>query len=295
MRYYLIGLAILLITGCKDNKQSERNTDIVISDSISLEEIVMNDSLSVSDSLVIDNPEKGNQSLKREVLKELPDDRLKLQELLISKSYYKEEDQYVLDFKYPLLNEQLDPGYKVFNEYIRDHYLDIKGTEAQILEDKDWLCDTLNANNYRERRRVDYKIYHSIEDLLSLVFYRENYYSGAIHSSYYFDCINFDLEHHAFLGYDDVFTLNSEEELFETINNVLLESIESGDQYFDCWELSLGDFNEYKDNFVIGNEFVEFYFDDCVICPAYTGTFSIEIPKDRIRDLLKNERNKSDF
>lgn len=284
-----MGLSILLITGCKESKQTDQSTETVISDTITLKDMVLNDSLIANDSLIVVDREKGNQSLKREVLKSLPDDRLKLQELLISKSYFKEEDQYVLDFKYPLLNEQLDPGYKVFNDFIKDHYVDIQGTEAQILEDKDWLCDTLNANNYRERRRVDYKVYQSMEGLLSLVFYRENYYSGAMHSSYYFDCINFDLKHHAFMNYDDVFTMNSEEELFATVNQVLLGSIESGDHYFDCWELSLGDFNEYKDNFVIGNDFIEFYFDDCVICPAYTGTFSIEIPKDRIRDILKME------
>ncbi len=289
MRYWILGLSILLITGCKESKQTDQSTEIVISDTITLKDMVLNDSLIANDSLIVVDREKGNQSLKREVLKSLPDDRLKLQELLISKSYFKEEDQYVLDFKYPLLNEQLDPGYKVFNDFIKDHYVDIQGTEAQILEDKDWLCDTLNANNYRERRRVDYKVYQSMEGLLSLVFYRENYYSGAMHSSYYFDCINFDLKHHAFMNYDDVFTMNSEEELFATVNQVLLGSIESGDHYFDCWELSLGDFNEYKDNFVIGNDFIEFYFDDCVICPAYTGTFSIEIPKDRIRDILKME------
>jgi hypothetical protein len=294
MKYYLLGLSILLITGCKDNKQPEQQSDNVIFDSISLKEMVMNDSITSIDSLVVDDWEKGNQSLKREVLRDLPDDRLKLQNLLISKSFYKEEDQYVLDFKYPLLNVQLDPEYNVFNDYINDHYLDIQGAEAQILEDKDWLCDTLNANNYRERRRVDYKVYQSMDDLLSLVFYRENYYSGAMHSSYYFDCINFDLKHHEFMGYDEVFTKNSEEILFATINQILLESIETGDEYYDCWELSLGDFNEYKDNFVIGNKFVEFYFDDCVICPAYTGTFSVEIPKERIRDILKKGQNESD-
>ena len=295
MRNYLMGLSILLVIGCNDSKQSEVNEEIVVSDSISLKEGVLDDSLSTKDNLIIDDREKGNQSIKREVLKELNDDRLKLQELLITKSYYKEEDQYVLDFKYPLLNEQTDPDYKVFNDYIIDHYVDIKGTEAQILEDKDWLCDTLNVNNFRERRKVDYKVYQSMNGLLSLVFYRENYYSGALHSSYYFDCINFDLNRYAFIGYDDVFTVNSEEELFAAINRVLLESIESGDQYFDCWELSLGDFNEYKNNFVIGEEYVEFYFDDCVICPAYTGTFSVMIPKERIKGILKMRRNGSDL
>jgi hypothetical protein len=284
MKYYFLGLSILLITSCKNNEQQEQKSDVLISDSIS-----------TIDSLIIEDWKNKEQSLKRDVLKDLPDDRLKLQELIISKSYYKEEDQYVLDFKYPLLNEQLDLGYKVFNEFIINHYVDIQGTEAQILEDKDWLCDTLNTNNFRERRRVDYKVYQSMEDLLSLVFYRENYYSGAIHSSYYFDCINFDLKNNEFIGYDDVFILNSEESLFATINQILLELIESGEQYYDCWELSLGDFNEYKDNFVIGNEFVEFYFDDCVICPAYTEIFSVEIPKDRIRGILKSRQKESDY
>jgi hypothetical protein len=287
MRYYLILVLLLVISGCKENNRSEIRSDGVMPDTLSLKGMVLNDSILMQEDSINIGLEKRNRSMKKEALKDLPDHRLKLQDLLISKKYYKEEDQYVLDFNYPLLNENLDPGYRVYNDFIRDHYVDISETEAQILEDKDWLCDTLNVYTARELRRVDYKIYQSLENLLCVVFYRENYYSGAMHSSYYFDCINFDLENHDFLEFDDVFTLNTEEELFLVINQVLTESIESDEHYIDCWELSLGDFNEFKDNFVIGNDFVEFYFDDCVICPVNTGTFSLKISVDRIGGFLK--------
>ena len=281
MKYVKLLVIFLFFIACNSNIQKDNKINVAESD-----ELLIRDSIGLYDSIVIDDPEEAIKSLKREKLMVLEDDLSQLQELIISKSFYKEEDQYVLDFKYPLLNEHLDPGYKVFNEYINDQYVDVKGTEAQILEDKELLCDTLKTNNYRDKRKVDFKAYQSKDNLLSVLFFKENYYSGAIHSSYIFDCMNFDLENHNFLNYDDFFAENSEEELFTIINQIILEGIETGELYFDCWELSLGDFNEYRNNFVVDDDLLEFYFDDCVICPSYIGTFSVEIPIEIINHLL---------
>jgi hypothetical protein len=71
------------------------------------------------------------------------------------------------------------------------------------------------------------------------------------------------------------------------INEVLTEKMYAGDIYYDCWEISFDDFFESKGNFVVDKRKVEYYFDDCVICPSYTGTFSVEIPLERLLPVLK--------
>ena len=76
-------------------------------------------------------------------------------------------------------------------------------------------------------------------------------------------------------------------EVFKTINATITQGINSGELYYDCWEVSEGDFKAYKNNFVINNDMIEFYFDDCVICPSYTGTYAIEIPIKKLMHLLK--------
>ena len=66
----------------------------------------------------------------------------------------------------------------------------------------------------------------------------------------------------------------------------------AGDLYYDCWEITADDFFEYKNNFVINDTYIEYYFDDCVICPSYTGSYSIKIPLERLLPVLrKNKRN----
>ena len=67
---------------------------------------------------------------------------------------------------------------------------------------------------------------------------------------------------------------------------------------FDCyvawlvtvvWVVSVSeyDFFDYRNNFVLDDASVEFFFDDCVICPSYTGTYSIEIPIELLMPVLK--------
>ncbi len=236
------------------------------------------------------NQEK-TKSIKREKLIEAKDDKTQLQELVVSKEFYKKEDLYILDYKYPYLNEKIDPGYSVFNTFIKENYLNIEKTENQILEDKELLCDTLKINRFRDKRIIDYKIYDVKKDLISVVLYKENYYSGMRYSTYLFDCVNFDLKKHDFVYFNDLFALGAEEEIFKTINDIIKENIQSGELYYDCWELSEGDFKAYKNNFVVNDDVVEFYFDDCIICPSYTGTYAIEIPIKRIMHLLKKYNN----
>ena len=90
------------------------------------------------------------------------------------------------------------------------------------------------------------------------------------------------------MNYDDFFTEGSEEEMTVILNEIISEKINKGEIYYDCWNISFDDFFEYKNNFLADESKVEYYFDDCVICPSYTGTYSVEIPMSRVLPLLKN-------
>ena len=280
MKIFLPILIFFTLIACKnDPKKDEVDTSFPIDNE---EEIV--DSLTVSDK----NLETQQQTLiiKRKELLEKKDAKEELENLLISKSYLKESDWYTLDFKYPYLNEKIKPQFENFNEYISKYYLDAKGVEKQILEEKR-LCDSLGIPKQNELRKVDYKIYNLNDRLISVLFYKENHYTGAAHAAYTFETMNFDLERAVFMNYEDFFNNGSEEELREILNTLLKEKINSGEMYYDCWAISADDFFNAKNNFVINDDVVEFYFDDCVICPSYTGTYSIQIPLEMLMPVLR--------
>lgn len=131
------------------------------------------------------------------------------------------------------------------------------------------------------------KVYSLNQNLISVLFYKENYYSGTLHPTYSFDCLSFDLERKVFMNYEDFFTEGSEREMREILNETLREKIDTGDIYYDCWEITFDDFFANKNNFVIDELKIEYFFDDCVICPSYTGTYSVEITLDKLLPILK--------
>ncbi len=230
-------------------------------------------------------------NIKRQELVSKKDQREELDNLVISKSLLKETDAYLMDFEYPYLNPELNPIYDNFNQYISKNYLDTKAIEKQIMDEKR-LCDSLGIPKETERRIIEYKIYNLNDQLISVLFYKENHYTGAAHASYTFESLNFDLVKGDFMKYESFFNDGSEEELRSILNELLREKINSGDMYYDCWAISSDDFFTLKNNFVINDNSVEYYFDDCVICPSYTGTYSIKIPLDSLKPVLrKNKRN----
>lgn len=272
---------LILLWACKNDPKVER--EILEAPS----ETTVPDTININTS-DRDLDTQRRVELIRKELKEKPDDRNQLDPLLEDKDYYKETDFYVIDFHYPYLNENRKPTHVNFNEYIAKKYLNIREIEAQILEDKELLCDTLRIHQVREKRIVNYKIYHVNEQLVSVLFYKENYYSGAMHPAYTFDCLNFDLERGIFMNYEDFFIEGSEEELRGILNEVIVAKINSGDFFYDCWEITPDDFFRYKNNFVVNDDSVEYYFEDCVVCPAYTGTFAIEIPLYKLMPVLRH-------
>lgn len=290
MRYILLPLIVFLLFSCKDEKANTDTTKPIDNKSIIKSDESFEDVLPF-DSIYTNNDTELNKTksvvIKRQNLIDKKDDKVELKALVIQKTFKKDEDLYLIDFTYPYLNESLKPSYHNFNEYLEETYMDLAGVESSILEDKETICDTLRINRFKEKRFVDYKVYNLNEKLISVLFYKENYYSGTLHPSYTFDCLNFDLDRSVFMNYEDFFNEGSEEEMTDILNEVLSEKMQRGDIYFDCWEIEFDDFFEYKDNFVINDLQVEYYFDDCVICPSYTGTFSVEIPLKRLLPILK--------
>ncbi len=290
MKYHLLFIAGIIFFSCNNkNEQSsdqlETNPSATPNDE-SFEEVLPFDSIhSASD---IEFGKTKSVIIKRQRLINKKDDKVELQSLIIRKTFKKEEDLYLIDFTYPLLNENTNPSYRNFNEYLEETYMDIPGVEASILEDKEMICDTVRINRFKEKRFVDYKVYNLNESLISVLLYKENYYSGTLHPTYSFDCLNFDLKRSVFMNYDDFFTEGSEEQMTDILNEIIGEKINKGEIYYDCWKISFDDFFEYKNNFLVDKSKVEYYFDDCVICPSYTGTYSVEIPMSRVLPLLKN-------
>lgn len=293
MKYPVLALALCCLIACKE-KSSQKVTsplvEVILTDTIPFEQVMPFDTI-----FPLENAEfERTQSLeiKRKELVEKQDDQSELEEVVIHKTFLKDEDLYIIDFTYPHLNEQVKASYVNFNAYIDNTFLDINQVEASILEDKELLCDTLSIHRFKEQRLTNYKVFNLNDQLLSVLLYQENYYAGTLHPTYRFHCLTYDLETSEFMGYEHFFNEGSEEEMTDIINEVLREMIANADLYDDCWELTSDQVFEHKNNFVINDYKVEYYFDDCVICPSYTGSFSVEIPLERLLPILKRyQRN----
>ncbi|WP_026753074.1 RsiV family protein [Sediminibacter sp. Hel_I_10] len=224
--------------------------------------------------------------LKQSNLIKKEDEREAFKGLISDERYVVDKKDYKINFNYPVLNENFKNSNKNFNDFITNYYANVTQVASEIMQSK-LLCDSIAAENFREERYIDYKIYIVSDQLVSVLFYKENFYSGAMHPSFSFDCFNFDLNEGAFMTYEDFFVQGSEDELLEIINKKIQQQIHKGELYYECWELSSTDFFSSKNNFVLNDTYLEFYFDDCVMCPSYTGTYSIELPLVELLPVLK--------
>lgn len=287
MKYINLILVVFLLTSCKSDKREEsvietEDTEQLMPQDTDTLQRIEGDGNVVTKSISIE--------YKQKELIEKKDQRSEFQRLITEKSYAIQQPDYTINFKYPQLDESLKASNRNFNEFINDYYVNIKKTVADIEASK-LLCDSIEAINFREDRFIDYKIYIANDQLVSVLFYKENFYSGAMHPSYSFDCFNFDLNKGVFMRYEDFFNQGSEEELLTLINERIVDKIQNSELYYDCWELSASDFFESKNNFVINDNNVEFYFDDCVMCPSYTGSYSIELPLVDLLSVLKKSNS----
>ncbi|WP_179320326.1 RsiV family protein [Winogradskyella helgolandensis] len=283
MRYLYLLIFLLIFSNCKNEKHEEIN-----SNRNDIEDLMPAtvDTLRFKDVDIETLDKSISIELKQKQLIDKKDESEELQILIIDKNYRIEKPDYVINFKYPLLNESFSPNNRNFNDFINDYYINIKKTEQEILESK-LLCDSIEAIAFREERFIDYKIYNVNDQLISVLFYKENFYTGAMHPSFSFDGFNFDLNKGVFMTYKNFFVQDSEAELVNILNENIKKQIGKGDLYYDCWEVSIDDFITSKNNFVLNDTYVEFYFDDCIICPSYTGTYSIELPLVELLSVLK--------
>lgn len=230
-----------------------------------------------------------NQLLKKEGLIAIKKDILGLQDLVISKTFFKEDDDYELDYTYPYLDETRNAGYKKFNNFMTLNYLNTERTINEILEDNEIICDTLSIPRYRDKRIIDFKIESTQNDMISILMYKENYYSGMLHSTYMFETINYDLRNQEFINFENFFISGSEEMVFNIINKTITDRMNNGDMYYDCWQMSMDDFMIYKNNFVISGENLAFYLDDCIICPSHTGEYKVLIPISELAHFIQRK------
>jgi hypothetical protein len=215
-----------------------------------------------------------------------PDDRAALKDIVQSKRVFKETDDYVLDYTYPYLDEKVDPYYKKFNDYMRVNHLNEERTVGEILETTGRIHDTLNIQRFIDKRIIDFKIHSTDNKLISILLYKENYYSGMVNSIYNFECLNYDINQQAFVAFNDFFVSGVQTEVLNIVNKSIQSEINSGMMYYDCWQITDPDFDRLKDNFVVNNDSIEFYFDDYIICPSYTGQYSVSIPLVKIKHLI---------
>lgn len=288
MKYFRIITTLLIVFSCKNDPKTE-----IIEQQIET-------SQNTIDTLKIIEPDiKTNKSiaieLKQKKLISKKDERLDFETLITEEKFLKDQEDYTIDFTYPELNETINPKYENFNNYVREYYLDISGTEASILESKQ-NCDSIELQNFKESRLINYKIYNVNDDLVSVVFYKENFYSGTLHPSFSFNCMNFDLNRGVFMTYKDFFLNGTEEEFKTILNEEISSKINKGELYYDCWELSLDDFLKHKNNFALNETYIEYYFDDCIMCPSYTGSYTIKVPLVKLLTVLKkHELNPLEF
>jgi hypothetical protein len=283
MKYIFIILLFVTFISCKNDKSDNDNIE---NKDVEVAHPIVKDHTKTKDLDIKSIDKSIAIELKQKQLIEKKDESEELESLIIDKKYLVEKKGYTINFKYPMLNESFKPTNRNFNDFMNDYYINITKTESDILESK-LLCDSIETKTFREERFIDYKIYSINEQLVSVLFYKENFYSGSMHPSYAFDCFNFDLDRGVFMTYEDFFIEGSEEELVDIINETINKQISEGDIYYDCWEVSSDDFFASKNNFVFNENVVEYYFDDCVICPSYTGMYSIELPLLDLLSVLK--------
>ncbi|WP_109439067.1 RsiV family protein [Aquimarina sp. AU119] len=219
-----------------------------------------------------------------------------LQENFIStQKFYKEEGSLILDYKYPHLDEEYNPVFSSFNSFIEKTYLRTEKSVQQVLHNNDLSCDPIFKDAERKRRNIDYKIYTKNDQFLSVLLYKTNYYDEEHHNSFMFKGLNYDLKTGMFITYSDLFENNSDKFLLFKLNQELQARIGGQDSFNDCWEFTKDKFEVSKNNFVVNSEHIKFYFDDCAVCPTYSGNYFLEIPLEELSSILKTGKSESSY
>ena len=278
MRIVSFLIVVLAITSCKLDKEPIHN---VIEPS-------SNDSLIINDTVTIRlNTEELQQNVKINPIKSDEDDSNFIKDYVVHKQLYKETDNYIIDFCYPQLDENYNPKFELFNDFVENELIQLSRIEQDVLESQELLCDTLQKNPIREHRIGEYNIYQKKETHISVLFYLENHYAQTKAAYYTFKTVNFDKIKGKILHFEDYFLPESLSEVHKILNSEIRTQIAKGDLFYECFEVSLDDFEVAKNDFVVNDDHIIFYFNDCIMCPSFVGTYSIEIPLEKLKPVLQ--------
>ncbi len=282
MKFKLIlPIALLITLGCKQNANQEND---IINEEVLVNEISQ-DSISYNNDL---NDKSSNKIMQLDVLVSAK----KPEKIVLEKHILEENEKTVLDFHYPILNEKVSGNYSNFNKYIKKEL--VEKTISLMKENEEFipLCDSIETR--KQKSKINYAIKEN-RKVLSTVFVIENFYSESMHSNVSFKTVNYDFDRTKIIHFNDYFKPSSEQAVLNHLNKIIASNINSGEMYYDCWEISEGDFETYRNNFSIDGNQIRFYFDDCIVCPSYTGTYYIETTKEQLREYIMDyyllERN----
>ncbi len=278
MRIVSFLIVVLAITSCKLDKEPIHN----ITEASSKNSLIINDSVTIQL-----NDEELQQNVKINPIKSDEDDSNFIKDYVVHKQLYKETDNYIIDFCYPQLDENYNPKFELFNDFVENELIQLSRIEQDVLESQELLCDTLQKNPIREHRIGEYKIYQQKETHISVLFYLENHYAQTKTAYYTFKTVNFDKIKGKLLHFEDYFLPESLSEVHQILNSEIRTQIAKGDLFYECFEVSLDDFEVAKNDFVVNDNHIIFYFNDCIMCPSFVGTYSIEIPLEKLKPVLQ--------
>lgn len=279
--YVIPFMTLFLFSSCKTEPFKKEEIKSISVDSLTQEMEIITIK---NDSLLLE----GNE-LKVSPIKEEIDDAIQMTGYLEHRRFRKETNNFTINFCYPFLEESTNPKFKIFNQYIQNDILKIKEVEKDILESQEIYCDSLSSAIKNEHRIIDYKVFIQNEKDLSVLFYLENHYANTKSSYYTFKTVNFNIKKGKLLTFEDVFDAENIDEVLDILNIEISTSILKGDLFYECFTVSKEDFKNAKNDFIIKNNSITYYFNDCVMCPSFVGTYEIEIPLERFIPILRKD------
>lgn len=273
-------ITLLTITACKTDKKPQLKNQTIELEVHPIDSVIENQN-------ELDAVELRKNDLKIAPIKNGADDTKIIETYLQHKQYYNETSVSIVDFCYPYLDEQYNPKFEIFNTYINTNLLKFPEIEKNSHKNHELLCDTITNTPNRTHRIAEYKVFSQSQNHLSILFYLENHYAHTKTAYYTFETINFDLANGQLLNFKNYFNKGSIEDVLSVINSEINSAIQNGDLFYECFEVSLDDFLIAKNNFVINDNSMIFYFNDCVMCPAFVGSYNIEISLEKLKPFLK--------
>jgi len=179
------------------------------------------------------------------------------------------------NFNYPVLfsaKNQVHQGFEaVITKKIKEGKLEVG---FGILDET--LCHVPSDQLKITNQYVDFKIYKQNNAFTSLLLMKGDYIDNNPYPEYSFFSVNYDFENNKLLEFEDVFDLNHKKQLVDLMNTRI-------NKLGNCNPISIRVFENYKNNFVIKDDSIKFYFDECVMCKDHHREYAIEIPLSSIK------------